>query len=293
MLKNRLIFLFLTIGFLLPASLTVADDASGLTVSSLADEAFIVSAHRAGPASGFPENAIETMQHRLARDGFMVFELDVRALGDGTLVLMHDNTLDRTSNGNGTLKALVKADLDGIRLKDNRGRPTPYKIPTLREALRWANERSILILDIKPGVEAAKLARVIKEEGAEARVLIICYRFMDARTYARLLPASGLTVTVQNEQRFQALKALNLPRKQTWIWTGRHKLPSDFYARMKKVAAHIQRATFGAIDNQAAAARSALIYSEILADGVTVLATNKPGRAVKARPPKTQTVAGN
>ena len=60
----------------------------------------IVSAHRGGPAPGFPENCLATFDHTL-QSTYALIECDVLLSKDSVLVMMHDDKLDRTSNGTG------------------------------------------------------------------------------------------------------------------------------------------------------------------------------------------------
>ncbi len=52
----------------------------------------LLAAHRGGPAPGYPENAIETLDHVLSNAAF-IMEVDVAETRDGVLFLMHDDTL--------------------------------------------------------------------------------------------------------------------------------------------------------------------------------------------------------
>jgi len=93
-----------------------------------------VQAHR-GASSVAPENTIAAF--RAAREqGARWVELDVALLGDGTLAVIHDPTLDRTSSAKGSLAGIGRSDLDGIDAgawfgPQFRGE----KLPTFEQAL--------------------------------------------------------------------------------------------------------------------------------------------------------------
>jgi glycerophosphoryl diester phosphodiesterase len=70
-----------------------------------------MSAHRAGPGLDLPENALETLKARYQKHGPMIFEMDVRHSKDGALVIMHDATVDRTTNGKGEVDKLTLPQL--------------------------------------------------------------------------------------------------------------------------------------------------------------------------------------
>ena len=119
--------------------------------ASLTKKDVLVVAHRACWREA-AENSLEGLEACI-RQGVDIAEVDVRATRDGVLVLMHDPGIGRTTNGSGRVSALTYAQLRDVRLKAGRGgakaRMTDYRIPTLEEALRVADGRIMLELDIK------------------------------------------------------------------------------------------------------------------------------------------------
>src|SRR5690606_27567874 len=111
----------------------------------------MVSAHRGGPYPGFPENAIETFANILKFTPSII-ELDVAMTRDSVLVLMHDDELDRTTNGTGKVEEVTFEYIQGLLLEDNHGNLTEFKVPTLKEALVWSKGKALLTVDIKQSV---------------------------------------------------------------------------------------------------------------------------------------------
>lgn len=99
----------------------------------------VVFAHR-GLNTLAPENTMSAF--RLAADrGLKWLETDVDVLGDGTVIICHDTTLDRTTNRSGGYYELTKADLAGIDAgswfsPDFAGEP----LPTLSDLVQFMNE---------------------------------------------------------------------------------------------------------------------------------------------------------
>ena len=124
-----------------------------------------VSAHR-GDSEVTPENTVPSFVLAVAK-GAQQIELDVNLSSDGHLVVMHDPTIDRTTNGTGnvtdhTLKEL-KA-LDAGTWKDPKF--AGFKIPTLREALSAIPKNVLCNVHLKNDKEVAiKSAQLIKEMG--------------------------------------------------------------------------------------------------------------------------------
>src|SRR5690554_973672 len=66
------------------------------------DSTILISGHRGGRLPGFPENSIEGFQHIITQIP-VFYEVDPRLTKDSVIVLMHDETLDRTTNATGRL----------------------------------------------------------------------------------------------------------------------------------------------------------------------------------------------
>jgi glycerophosphoryl diester phosphodiesterase len=115
----------------------------------------VVAAHRGGPTSGFAENAIPTFENTL-RHVPALLEIDIARTRDGVLVLMHDETVDRTTTGSGRVIDLTLSQLRTFRLEDDAGAALTARVPTLREALDWAAGRAVLELDVKSGAPAPR-----------------------------------------------------------------------------------------------------------------------------------------
>ncbi|BBC74276.1 conserved hypothetical protein [Altererythrobacter sp. B11] len=129
------------------------------------DGTVMVVAHRAC-WKGSSENSINAIRACIAA-GIDMVELDVRATRDGKLVLMHDATVDRMTNGSGKVADLNWATLSKLRLRQGNGlhdgKPAPLtarRIPTFEEALRAASDRILINVDAKVPLSPAVLALV-------------------------------------------------------------------------------------------------------------------------------------
>ncbi|WP_448664016.1 glycerophosphodiester phosphodiesterase family protein [Sphingomonas sp. CJ20] len=127
------------------------------------DGAVMVVAHR-GCWQKTSENSIDAI--RACIDGGIdMVELDVRLTRDNVLVLMHDATVDRMTDGTGKVSDLDWAQLRQLRLRAGKGGSTPLsdrRIPTFEEALRAAKDRILINLDPKARLSPAMLAMVDK-----------------------------------------------------------------------------------------------------------------------------------
>ena len=131
----------------------------------------IMAAHRGGGyLPGFPENVIETMDNTL-RFAPTLLEIDIHRTSDGVLILMHDDTLDRTTTGSGLVAETDWATIQTLYAVDNFGNPTSFKVPTLQETLDWGRNRALFALDLKADDFTAEVIDLVTDLGAEDDVM--------------------------------------------------------------------------------------------------------------------------
>ena len=108
----------------------------------------IISAHRGGMQEGYPENCIASCEKTLSMMPTF-FEIDFSFTKDSVMVLMHDLTIDRTTNGKGRVADYTYEELQGFRLVDRDGKLTPYRIPRLKDMLEWGKDKVVFNFDNK------------------------------------------------------------------------------------------------------------------------------------------------
>jgi len=109
------------------------------------NDQIIVIAHR-GIWHNAPENSLQAIQNSIEMGVDMV-EIDIRVTKDGNLVLMHDQSINRTTNGKGNVKDWTLEQLKTLNLVDGFGSVTEHKIPTLEEALLLSKDKILINLD--------------------------------------------------------------------------------------------------------------------------------------------------
>lgn len=139
----------------------------------------LVSAHRGGLAKGYPENCLATFEHLLEHTPALI-EVDPRFTKDGQIVLMHDSTLDRTTNGTGKVADHTLAEIRALKLKDADGNLTDYRIPTLDEALQWAKGKTVLIVDMKDVPIETRIQKIV-DNNAQSAAIVMAYSLADAK----------------------------------------------------------------------------------------------------------------
>lgn len=105
----------------------------------------LVASHR-GDWRNFPENSLEAIDNAI-KMGVDIVELDVQRTKDGQLILMHDQTLNRTTTGKGAIADTTLAYIKTLKLRNGCAIRTIHDVPTLEEALLRAKGKVMLNLD--------------------------------------------------------------------------------------------------------------------------------------------------
>ena len=123
--------------------------------------------HRGAPATE-PENTLRSFRRALAA-GVAMVELDVQLTKDGRLAVIHDETLERTTNGRGLVKDLTLAELR--RLDAGRGEP----VSSLEEVFDLVKGKAHLMVELKQPEAAPSLLRFFQEHEAFEFATIISF----------------------------------------------------------------------------------------------------------------------
>ena len=240
----------------------------------------VIGAHRAGPAPGLPENALETMAATLSRNPDALLEIDVQVSRDGTLYLLHDDQLDRTTTGTGPARVRDWADLAALSLRDNGGAVTAARIPTLAQALALARGRGgVVQLDVKRGVDFGAVVAAVRAAGAERHAIIITYRDEDALAVARLAPELMVSAGVNSASAAEALIAAGMRRDRLLAWTGTRAPDAGLFAALRTAGIEPLFGTLGRpgerLDDRWLADGDASEFAALDRGGVVVVATDR------------------
>ncbi len=133
----------------------------------------LVAAHRglSGRSTGAwqrqPENSVAAIAESIER-GIDIVEVDVRKTKDGGLILCHDATVDRTTDGTGAIADLTLAEIKRLHLRLGVGGTnapvTDQRMPTLEEAMLVAKDKCMVNLD-KAWIIVPQCCAVLKKTG--------------------------------------------------------------------------------------------------------------------------------
>lgn len=161
-------------------------------LSSLPAMGTQVWAHR-GASAYAPENTMPAFELALAQRADGV-EFDVQLSRDGEVVVIHDETLERTTNGTGPVVDHTLAELRKLDARNDRSDFTPTPIPTLDEVLALlAPSRIRINIELKnteepyPGLEE-KVIEAVREHGIAERVVLSTFADDSVKRMGELAP---------------------------------------------------------------------------------------------------------
>ena len=129
----------------------------------------LVVAHRACWKKA-PENSLPAIRDAIAL-GSDIVEIDLQRTKDGVFVIMHDGTVDRTTNGKGKVSDFTLEELKKLRLKGLDGKLTEEPVPTLAEALEQGKDLVLFNLD-KSDRYLNELLPWLRKSGTTRQVLV-------------------------------------------------------------------------------------------------------------------------
>ena len=184
-----------------------------------------IAAHRGGAAL-WPENSLAAFAGALAL-GVDLLEFDVHQSADGEIVVIHDATLDRTTEGTGTVCAQPAATLRRLRLRDPHGTLTDERVPLLDDVLALASRAGAeLLLEVKGPAFSVRYGR-----DAAGQIEIVpgpLYEGLEERVLARL-DARGMTdrtnIMAFNPAVIARVRSL-APSQRTTLLIGRSHVES-------------------------------------------------------------------
>jgi glycerophosphoryl diester phosphodiesterase len=133
-----------------------------------AEKEILICAHRSFHKTA-PENSLQSVKDAIAL-GIDFIEIDVRTTIDDSLVIMHDNTIDRTTNGKGEVNMFTYAQLQQFNLKIEDS-VTVHKIPVLNEVFSLLKGTSVIVNLDQKAVKTDRLHAYVRSAGMEHQVI--------------------------------------------------------------------------------------------------------------------------
>jgi glycerophosphoryl diester phosphodiesterase len=244
--------------------------------------------HRGGPTRDYPENAIETFA-RTFKAGTHGMEIDVVMSSDGVPYLMHDDTLERTSTGEGPTGSLPWSAIQTLALETYQTE-TAFHPPTLKAALDWAvANHAVLELDKKRATPYAPILAAVREAKAENNVFIITYTDDQAVEIHKTAPDLVVTATITSISQLDNLLRRGVKADHLVAWTGTERPDPALWKALADRGVESAFGTLGprstSLDGKYWADGDGSEYDALPADGLTILVTDitdKVARQLKA-----------
>ena len=184
---------------------------------------FMVIAHRGGRSLG-PENTLYTFR-RAVELGVDVLEIDVHLTKDNHLAVIHDKTVDRTTNGSGTVESFNLAEITkldaGFRWSADNGKTYPLRgkniqIPALSEVFEAFPQMriNIEIKDPKPAAITA-LCQSIQVHNMTPKVMIASFDAGALKEFRSICPEVATSAGASEAIWFYALQKMNMESTYT------------------------------------------------------------------------------
>jgi glycerophosphoryl diester phosphodiesterase len=258
-----------------------------------------VVAHRGGMALA-PENTLEVFVRAKAL-GVDVLEMDLRFSADGEIVLMHDATVDRTTNGQGRVADLTLAELQtldaGYRFADDSGhfpfRGRGLTVPSFPEVLRRlpSIRLNVEMKDFTPA-QARALCELLDQHHAADRVLVSAFPRASMAAFRQACPGVATGATRREAIAFYYLNRVRLGRlfRSPAVTM---QLPPRFRGRTVITPGLLAAAREGNRPVQVWTVNDEADMRRLLALDVQAILTDRPDRLLalmgRERPPPTAT----
>lgn len=148
-----------------------------------------VMTHRAHTTDkSIPENSISAVKAAIA-SGAEALECDTHRTKDGKIVICHDLSINRTTNGTGDIPSLTLAEIKSHKLLDRNGNVTNETMPTLEEFLKACRGKIYVDLDYSPRTAStAEVMAVVEKLGMMEQVWFYCNSVEKCREVLAISP---------------------------------------------------------------------------------------------------------
>lgn len=260
------------------------------------DRDIIISGHRGGMMPGYPENCVESCEKTLSMMPTF-FEVDFSFTKDSVMVLMHDLTVDRTTNGKGKVEDYTFEEIQRLNLVDRAGNVTPYKIPTLKSILEWGKDKVVFNFDnkyintkgVSPEVKKASLDYYIRQlrpggDWSMYHNIMLSVRSLDEALYYwnKNVRDVMFCVEISSEEHFEAYDKCPIPWDHIMAYVRLAVNPelSDVYRKLHDRGVMIMTSITGSSDKVKNAKDRRVAYERELLAEPDIIETDYPSEFI-------------
>ncbi|MBS1949240.1 MAG: glycerophosphodiester phosphodiesterase family protein [Bacteroidetes bacterium] len=163
---------------------------------------FIIIAHR-GDHIEVPENTLAAYENAIRHEADFV-EIDLRTTKDSILVIMHDATVDRMTNGKGKVSNLSFAEIRRLQITDKKNASSKnYLVPTFEEVLKTCRNKIHIYLDFK-NASVQQAYNMIKKYGMKDQVIVYINEPFQYTEWRKTAPSMPLMVSLPDDIKSEA-----------------------------------------------------------------------------------------
>lgn len=233
----------------------------------------MIASHR-GTHNDCPENSMTSFRKGIEL-GIDVIELDVRHTKDDSLVVMHDASVDRTTNGTGKVADLTFEEIRKLRLKFN-GQLTDEQVPTLEEALNLAKGKILVDLDIKTN-RVPQIIEVVNRTQTAGTTMF----FLGRGIYAKMVKEKDTAFrTLVRTHQAADVDSLFAVTKTEAVHIDPSHNTVEVTSKIKENGGRVWINSLGEVDKRAAAG-DLEAFGELLKNGANMIQTDYPALLMK------------
>ncbi len=192
----------------------------------------VMVAHR-GASGNYPESTFPAFEAALEK-GAQVLEMDVWMSADGHIMVIHDESVDRTTNGEGMVSELTLEEIKDLDAAFNFApeRDYPYRgegveVPTLNEVMeRFPNVELLVEVKDKEVEAIREVAEVIKRHEAQDRVLVASFSDTTINNFRDIMPGVATCGGIRESLTFYFLAHLGMAGWIDWEFDGLFLMPT-------------------------------------------------------------------
>ena len=245
----------------------------------------VVAAHRGQPDPSAAENAMSSFRASLGA-GVPFLEVDVATTRDDVLVLMHDDTLDRTTTGSGPVTERTWEEIQGLKLRRPDRTALDERVPRFVDVLDWGRRAGAHFeLDVKKTTRWSDVTEAVRAAGMERQVLVVTYTLADAKRVHDLDPRLMISVDLGKPEDLEAARRL-LPADRMLGWTGLRDPGATILATLRDAGIEPILGTLGRagerLDDLFVKDGDPSEYADLVRAGVVMIASDRAVAAQRA-----------
>lgn len=242
-------------------------------ITCLPQKAALVAAHRGtAKRTKYPENSMSALK-ALMDKGYLVAEVDIAALKDGTHILYHDGVWNEKSTGEGSVSSSTWDKAEKILLTDTNGRVSSDRPVKFEDYLTAAKGQIYLEIDFKSSSKYKTVIDLIREHKMSDQVILISYNEGQTRKLSSLAP--DMIVSVGPDE---ALEQKRFKPRQVAAWLGYDLNNETLTDKLRKKGVPILGRIKKDWNSQAAEAADILVTDNIF-DLKPIIGLTKKGKA--------------